>query len=189
MAWQCQELVSVQMNRKPHILESKKITEARNPKRFFILCYLVQFHKKISFYNPINFFAILYPTSLVNLVVEVGTRHCHQILLECPFIDCCLTVNQWKFVWNILLFCWGKIFFLQMTALLQEMSWWCINDLSILLSVLCISVICFPAHCIWRHPEKSVAQVSAWSLCCGWVNQDTDCCSLNRCDTINFLPK
>ena len=25
--------------------------------------------------------AILYPTSLVNLVVEVGTRYCHQILL------------------------------------------------------------------------------------------------------------
>ena len=26
------ELASVQMNRKPHILESRKITEARNPK-------------------------------------------------------------------------------------------------------------------------------------------------------------
>ena len=26
--------------------------------------------------------AILYPTSLANLLVEVGTRHCHQTLLE-----------------------------------------------------------------------------------------------------------
>ena len=26
--------------------------------------------------------AILYPTSLANLVVEVGTRHCHQTLLK-----------------------------------------------------------------------------------------------------------
>ena len=37
--------------------------------------------KIISLYNPINFFAILYPTSLANLVVGVGTRHSHQILL------------------------------------------------------------------------------------------------------------
>ena len=27
--------------------------------------------------------AILYPTSLANLVVEVGTRHCHQTLFLC----------------------------------------------------------------------------------------------------------
>ena len=27
--------------------------------------------------------AILYPASLANLVVEVGTRHCHQTLLVC----------------------------------------------------------------------------------------------------------
>ena len=34
-------------------------------------------HKKIfSLYNTV----ILYPTSLANLVVEVGTRHSHQIL-------------------------------------------------------------------------------------------------------------
>ena len=32
-------------------------------------------------YNPIKFLAILYPKSLANLVVEVGTRHSHQILL------------------------------------------------------------------------------------------------------------
>ena len=29
--------------------------------------------------------AILYPTSLANLVVEVGTRHCHQTLLPVTF--------------------------------------------------------------------------------------------------------
>ena len=39
------------------------------------------FIKIISLYNHIHFLAILYPTSLANLVVEVGTRHCHQILL------------------------------------------------------------------------------------------------------------
>ena len=34
-----------------------------------------------SLYNPIKFLAILYPISLANLVVEVGTKHSHQILL------------------------------------------------------------------------------------------------------------
>ena len=37
--------------------------------------------KIISLYNPIKFMAILYPTSLVNMVVEVGSRCRHQILL------------------------------------------------------------------------------------------------------------
>ena len=74
------------MNRKPHILESKKITEVRNPKRSskFVRGYGVLhsmsrnlmslFIKIISLHNPIHFFAILYPTSLANLVVEVRTR-------------------------------------------------------------------------------------------------------------------
>ena len=35
----------------------------------------------ISLYNPIKFLAILYSTSLANLVVEVGIRYSHQILL------------------------------------------------------------------------------------------------------------
>ena len=39
------------------------------------------FIKIISLYNPIHFLAILYPTSLANLVVEVGTRHSQQMLL------------------------------------------------------------------------------------------------------------
>ena len=82
------------MNRKPHILESKKITETCNPKRsskfmrghgvlHSILRNLMSmFIKIISLYKPINIFAILHPTSLANLVVvEVGTRHSHQILL------------------------------------------------------------------------------------------------------------
>ena len=33
-------------------------------------------------YNPIKFLSILYTKSLANLVVEVETRHCHQILLS-----------------------------------------------------------------------------------------------------------
>ena len=35
-----------------------------------------------SLCNPIKLSAILYPKSLANLVVEVGTRHNHQILLH-----------------------------------------------------------------------------------------------------------
>ena len=38
------------------------------------------FMKIISLHNPI-IFAILYPTSLANLAVEVQTRHSHQVLL------------------------------------------------------------------------------------------------------------
>ena len=41
----------------------------------------VIFHNKIiSLYNPINFCHFV-PTSLANLVVQVGTRHSHHILL------------------------------------------------------------------------------------------------------------
>ena len=81
------------MNRKPHILEFKEITEARNPKRsskfvrgygvliFYVKEFEVIVHKIISLHNPINIFVILHPISLANLVAEVGTRHSHQILL------------------------------------------------------------------------------------------------------------
>ena len=41
-------------------------------------------------YNPINFLAIPYPKSLVNLVVEVGTRYNHQILFAHNWkLPCC----------------------------------------------------------------------------------------------------
>ena len=41
------------------------------------------FTKKVfSLYNPIKLLAILFPKSLVNLVVEVGIRHSHQIQLK-----------------------------------------------------------------------------------------------------------
>ena len=43
---------------------------------------MLLFIEMISLYNPIKFLAILYPTSLVNLVVEVGTGHNHQILFS-----------------------------------------------------------------------------------------------------------
>ena len=47
---------------------------------FYVKEFDVIVHKNISLHNPINFLAILYPTSLVNLVVEVGlgivTRPC-----------------------------------------------------------------------------------------------------------------
>ena len=50
---------------------------------FYVKEFDVIVHKIISLYNPINFLAILYATSLANLVVEVGTRHSHQTLLSC----------------------------------------------------------------------------------------------------------
>ena len=93
MTTRVSELASVQMNGKQEILESKTITEARNPKRSskFVRGYGVLhsmlrnlmslFIKVISLYNSIIFLAILYSTSLANQVVEVGTRHSHQILL------------------------------------------------------------------------------------------------------------
>ena len=52
---------------------------------FLILCKGIRCHmfiKIISLYNSIHFLAILYPTSLANLVVEVGTKHGHQMLLQ-----------------------------------------------------------------------------------------------------------
>ena len=43
------------------------------------------FIKSISLCNLIKFLVILYPKSLANLVVEVGTRHSHQIPLSKQF--------------------------------------------------------------------------------------------------------
>ena len=43
---------------------------------------MLLFMKSISLCNPIKLSAILYPKSLANMVVEVGTRHNHQILLH-----------------------------------------------------------------------------------------------------------
>ena len=39
-------------------------------------------HKKYFLIKLYSFLAILYTTSLANLVVEVGTRHSHQILVQ-----------------------------------------------------------------------------------------------------------
>ena len=87
------DLASVQMNRKPHISESKKkwprhaiqngLQNLWGDMVFFILCQGIWCHcsYKLFPYITLNIFAILYPTSLANLVVEVGVRHSHQILL------------------------------------------------------------------------------------------------------------
>ena len=50
-------------------------------KEFFMSLFI----KSISFYNPIKYLAILYPKLPANLVVDVGTRHSHQILLLAIF--------------------------------------------------------------------------------------------------------
>ena len=58
--------------------------------------------KIISLYNPIKFLVTLYPTSLANLVVEVGTRHSHQILLQTTkttYIDLPLPHSMTKIPW------------------------------------------------------------------------------------------
>ena len=39
--------------------------------------------------DKLNLSLSLYPTSLANLVVEVGTRHSHQILFEMPQLKTC----------------------------------------------------------------------------------------------------
>ena len=60
----------------------------------------VTVHKKKYFLIwHYSFLAILYPTSLANLVVEVGTRHSHPILLSnLSYEECSLTDNArlWK---------------------------------------------------------------------------------------------
>ena len=56
--------------------------------------------KIISLYNPFNFLAILYPTSLANLVVEVESRNSHQILFSGSWF-CTLYqgTNWWFLIW------------------------------------------------------------------------------------------
>ena len=47
---------------------------------FYVKEFDVIIHKKsISLHSHINFFAPLYPKSLVNLEVDLGTRYSHQI--------------------------------------------------------------------------------------------------------------
>ena len=59
-----------------------KICEGISCSLFYVKEFDVIVHTKVfSLYNSIKFFTIQYPTSLANLVVEVGTRHSHQILL------------------------------------------------------------------------------------------------------------
>ena len=56
-----------------------KICEGISCSSFYVKEFDVIVHEK---YNPIKFLAILYPKSLANLVVEMGTRHSRQILLD-----------------------------------------------------------------------------------------------------------
>ena len=63
-----------------------KICEGTWCSSFYVKEFDVIVHKIISLYNPIDFFAILYPKSLANLVVAVGTRHSHQILFPRAYL-------------------------------------------------------------------------------------------------------
>ena len=61
-----------------------KICEGILCSSFYVKEFDVIVHEKVfSFYDPIKCLSILYPKSLANLVVEVGTRHSHKILLHC----------------------------------------------------------------------------------------------------------
>ena len=74
-----------------------KICVAISCSSFYVKEFDVIVHKSIFLYNPIKFLAILYPKSLANLVVEVGTRHNHQILFSLAvnsFIQ--LLVIRWR---------------------------------------------------------------------------------------------
>ena len=60
-----------------------KICEGKSCSSFYVKEFDVLVHKTyFPFITPLNFWDILYPNSLANLVVEVGTRHSHQILLS-----------------------------------------------------------------------------------------------------------
>ena len=63
-----------------------KICEGISCSSFYVKHFDAIVHKKVvSLYNPIKFLVILYPKSLANLVVDVGTRHIHQIELTSNF--------------------------------------------------------------------------------------------------------
>ena len=75
---------------------------------FYVKEFDVIVHKKVfSLYEPIKFLAILYPKSLANLVVEVGTGYSHQILLRTTFflqmlwmiIQSLSNFHVGKFIW------------------------------------------------------------------------------------------
>ena len=77
-------------------IEVWKITEACHPKTFLKICEGIScsssyvkgldaiVHKNNFPCITILNLVILYPTSLANLVVEVGTRHSHRILFQVP---------------------------------------------------------------------------------------------------------
>ena len=58
-----------------------KICEGIPCSSFYVKELDVIVHKNIFLVQLCLILAILYPTSLANLVVEVGTRHSHQTLL------------------------------------------------------------------------------------------------------------
>ena len=64
-----------------HKWSTKFVSEYRVP-HSLLRNYVSLFIKLISLNKHINFLAILYPTSLANLVADVGTKHWHQILLD-----------------------------------------------------------------------------------------------------------
>ena len=82
------------------------MAEACNPNMVFKICEGIScfsfsvkeldviVHKNYFLIKPYSFWAILYPTSLANLVVEVGTRHCHQTLFMMKFHTALLW--QWQ---------------------------------------------------------------------------------------------
>ena len=57
------------------------IYEGMSCSSFYVMEFDVIVHRKsISLYKPIKCLVILYPKSLANVMVEVGTKRGHQIL-------------------------------------------------------------------------------------------------------------
>ena len=88
-----------------------KICEGISCSSSYVKEFDVIVHKKKAFslYNPIKFLVILYPKSRANLVVEVGTRHSHQVIVHqwfsvaynphpTPIHSTVLTVVSWTVV-------------------------------------------------------------------------------------------
>ena len=81
---------SLNKNEARHLKRCSKFVRGYSVLHSMLRNLMSSFINIISLYNPFNFFAILYPTSLANLVVEVGTRHSHQFLVA----DCSRPISQ-----------------------------------------------------------------------------------------------
>ena len=94
---------------------------------------------KIVLVKQYQILAILYPTSLANLVVEVGTRHSHQTLLKATY-PLCLQQPRNRFANS-------KEYFASEGA----PTTWKANT--------CAQIDWFPARCVARHFSRMLCRL------------------------------